>query len=140
MRSIANTDSGLRAAAAARASRSSIRTAKETRDSNRTRRLRADYQPSGWIRVTRPPGNWRVASVGEVKTILNSPSLPAVRLLTLLLSEEDREKHDAEYDDKQGMKPTVEARLCSLPHRLRQYVPVDSLQRYGQAVDSLTCS
>jgi hypothetical protein len=27
------------------------------------------------------------------------PWLPAVRLLTLLLSEDDREKHDAEYDD-----------------------------------------
>jgi hypothetical protein len=30
-----------------------------------------------------------------------------------------------------NMKPTVEARLCSRPHRSRQYGSVDSLQRYG---------
>jgi hypothetical protein len=30
-----------------------------------------------------------------------------------------------------NMKPTTEAKLCSLPHRRWRYVSVDSLQRYG---------
>jgi hypothetical protein len=35
------------------------------------------YHGSGWMRVVRPPGNWIVADVGEEKTIVNMPSLPA---------------------------------------------------------------
>ena len=42
-----------------------------------------------------------------------------------------------------NMKPTVAARLCSLPHRRRQYVSVDSLQRYGfraRIANCLSCA
>jgi len=37
------------------------------------------------------------------------------------------------------MKRTVEARLRSLPHRRRQYVGVDSLQRYGFRSSFVLC-
>jgi hypothetical protein len=38
-----------------------------------------------------------------------------------------------------NMKRTVEARPCSLPHGHRQYVSVDSLQRYGFRSSFVLC-